>query len=80
MTSIIGIPVLIEKATSEYSPLGKVFNKGVDKTDKKEGLLKRLKNIEDKNKEKLKMVEKIERRHLGIKKVINIFDEKPSQK
>ena len=60
--------------------MGKVFNKGVDKTDKKEGLLKRLKNIEDKNKEKLKMVEKIERRHLGIKKVINIFDEKPSQK
>ena len=80
MTRIIGIPVLIGKATSEYSPLGKVFNKGVDKTDKKEGLLKRLKNIEDKNKEKLKMVEKIERRHLGIKKVINIFDEKPSQK
>ena len=72
--------MLIEKAKSEYSPLGKVFNKGVDKTDKKEGLLKRLKNIEDKNKEKLKMVEKIERRHLGIKKVINIFDEKPSQK
>ena len=80
MTRISGIPVLIGKATSEYFPLGKVFNKGVDKTDKKEGLLKRLKNIEDKNKEKLKMVEKIERRHLGIKKVINIFDEKPSQK
>ena len=72
--------MIIEKAKSEYSQLGKVFNKGVDKTDKKEGLLKRLKNIEDKNKEKLKMVEKIERRHLGIKKVINIFDEKPSQK
>ena len=72
--------MLIEKAKSEYSPLGKVFNKGVDKTDKKEGLLKRLKNIEDKNKEKLKMVENTERRHLGIKKVINVFDEKPFQK
>ena len=33
----------------DYYPLGKVFNKGLDdKDDKKEGLLKRLKNIEDK--------------------------------
>ena len=72
--------MLIEKAKSEYSPLGKVFNKGVDKTDKKEGLLKRLKNIEHKNKKKLKMVENTDRRHLGIKKVINIFDEKPFQR
>ena len=30
----------------EYSPLGKVFTDGLNKTDKKEGLLKRLKNIE----------------------------------
>ena len=34
-------------------PLGKVFNKGLDESDKKEGLLKRLKNIEDKNKDQL---------------------------
>ena len=38
----------------EYSTLGKLFTKGLDKSDQKEGLLKRLKNIEDKNKVLLK--------------------------
>ena len=38
----------VEQAKFEYSPLGKIFNKGLEKEeDKKEGLLKRLKNIED---------------------------------
>ena len=46
-------PGVIEQAKVEYSPLGKAFNKGLDKKDKKEGLLKKLKNIEDKNKEQL---------------------------
>ena len=32
--------------------MGKIFNKGLSQDDKKEGLLKRLKNIEDKNKVK----------------------------
>ena len=36
----------------EYSPLGKVFNKGLDEDDKKEGLLKRISNIEDKKVDK----------------------------
>ena len=40
----------IERAKFEYSPLGKAFNNGLSEDDKKEGLLKRLKNIEDKNK------------------------------
>ena len=31
-----------EQAKFEYSPLGKVFTDGLDKSDKKEGLLKRL--------------------------------------
>ena len=31
--------------------MGKIFNNGLDKNDQKEGLLKRLKNIEDKNKD-----------------------------
>ena len=44
---------IVEKAKFEYSPLGKFFNKGLNEEDKKEGLLKRLKNIEDKNKEQL---------------------------
>ena len=39
-----------ERAKFEYSPLGKAFNNGLSEDDKKEGLLKRLKNIEDKNK------------------------------
>ena len=47
-------PGVVEQAKFEYSPLGKVFNKSLDKEDKKEGLLKRLKNIEGKNEEQLK--------------------------
>ena len=43
-------PSTIEQAKLEYSPLGKIFNKGLCEDDKKEGLLKRLKNIEDTNK------------------------------
>ena len=44
-------PSTIEQAKFEYSLLGKSFNKGLDKDeDKKKGLLKRLKNIEDKMK------------------------------
>ena len=46
-------PDVIQKAKFEYSPLGKVFNKGLDESDKKLGLLKRLKNIEGKNKDQL---------------------------
>ena len=43
-------PSTVDQAKFEYSPLGKIFNKGLSEDDKKEGLLKRLKNIEDKNK------------------------------
>ena len=46
-------PSTVEQAKFEYSPLGKFFNKGLKEEEKKEGLLKRLKNIEDKNKEQL---------------------------
>ena len=44
----------IEKAKFEYSPFGKIFNKGLDKDDQKEGLFKRLKNIESKNEDQSK--------------------------
>ena len=44
-------PSTIEQAKFEYSPLGKVFNKGLSEEDKKEGVLKGLKNIKDKNEE-----------------------------
>ena len=46
-------PDVIQKVKFEYPPLGKVFNKGLDESDKKEVLLKRLKNIEGKNKDQL---------------------------
>ena len=36
------------KAKFEYSPSGQVFNKGLKENEKSEGLLKSLKNIEDK--------------------------------
>ena len=40
-------PSVLEQTRFDYSLLGKVVNKGLDdKNDKKEGLLKRLKNIE----------------------------------
>ena len=34
--------------------MGKIFNKGLDKDDKKEELFKRLKNIQDKNEDQSK--------------------------
>ena len=46
-------PDAFEQANFEYSPLGKVFTDGLDKSDRKEGLLKRLKNIEDKSNNQL---------------------------
>ena len=49
-------PGVAEKAKFEYSPLDKVFNRGLDESDKKEGLLKRLKKIEGKDEEQLKAI------------------------
>ena len=51
-------PSTVEQAKFEYSPLGKIFNKGLDKDDQKEGLVKRLKDIAQKNTQK-KMLKKI---------------------
>ena len=42
-------PSTVEQAKFQYSPLGKIFNKGLSEEDKKEGLFKRLENIKDKN-------------------------------
>ena len=47
-------PGVVEQTKFGYTPLGKVFNKGLEKQDKKEGLLNRLKNIEGKNEGKNK--------------------------
>ena len=54
-------PDAFEQAKFEYSPLGKVFTDGLDKSDKKEGLLKRLKNIEDKSNNQLLAIKNISR-------------------
>ena len=42
-------PSTVEQAKFDYSPLRKVFSKGFKEEDKKEELLKRMKNIEGKN-------------------------------
>ena len=46
-------PSVIEQTKFDYSLLGKVFTKGLDKDEDKKGLFKRLKNIENKNEELL---------------------------
>ena len=53
--------------------MGKIFNKGLDEEeDKKEGLLKRLKNIEDKNEQ----LQKTTKNKTGsIKEVTNFIEE-----
>ena len=54
-------PDAFEQAKFEYSPLGKVFTDGLDKSDKKEGLLKILKSIEDKSNNQLLAIKNISR-------------------
>ena len=49
-------PSNIEQAKFEYSPLGKMFNKGLSKDDKKEELFKRLENIKYKDEEQLQAI------------------------
>ena len=67
-------PGVVEKANFEYSPLGKVFNKGLKKEDKKQELLKKLKNVEDTNEKQLQMIKNKDSKDLSIKSVNNIFD------
>ena len=64
-------PSTVEQAKFEYSPLGKIFNKGLSEEDKKEGLLKKLKNVEDKNEQLLKIKNKTE----NIKEVTDFAKE-----
>ena len=75
------IPSTVEHVKFEYSPLGKIFNKGLDKDDKKEGLLKRLENIKNKNEKQLQAFkdqgEKIlkELKNIGKNKTLKAIDE-----
>ena len=54
-------PNAFEQAKFEYSPLGKVFIDGLDKSNRKEGLLKKFKNIEDKSNNQLLALRDINR-------------------
>ena len=69
-------PDVVEQAKFEYSTLGKEFSKELHEKYKKEALFKRLKNIEDKNEEQLKL---IGQKQLGIKSVIDVFGDELSQ-
>ena len=69
-------PSTVDQPKFEYSPLGKIFNKVLSEDDKKEGLFKRLKNIEDKNKDQgKKQLEEIKNIHASTKplKTISFF-------
>ena len=68
-------PDAFEQAKFEYSPLGKVFTDGLDKSDKNEGLLKRLKNIEDKSNNQLLTIKNISRPAIKGKNNGNLSDE-----
>ena len=68
-------PDAFEKAKFEYSPLGKVFTDGLDKSDKNEGLLKILKNIEDKSNNQLLTIKNISRPAIKGKNNGNASDE-----
>ena len=69
-------PDVVQKAKFEYSPLGQVFNKGLKTDEKQVGLLKRLKNIEDKIDKQLN--EKKDSQ-LGIKSIGYTIKEELSQ-
>ena len=65
-------PDPVQKAKFEYSPLGQVLNKGLTTAERSEGLLKRLKNIEDKTDNQLRAIENnIGNQPLAIKDGIN---------
>ena len=62
-------PSTIKQARFVYSPLSKIYIKGLDKDDKKQGLFKRLYNIKDKNEEQLKVLKDLLQKQPIINKV-----------
>ena len=64
-------PSTVEQAKFEYSPLGEIFNKGLSEEDRKEGLFKRIKNIEGKSEEQLNAIEDQGKKQLEEIKNIN---------
>ena len=75
-------PSTVEQTKFEYSPLGKIFNKGLSGDDKKEVLFKRLKNtenkIKDKNKKELEPIKNEEQSEV-LKDESNVADKNPKE-
>ena len=69
-------PDVVQKAKFEYSHLGQVFNKGLEKDEEQVGLLKRLNNIKDKTDRQL---EENKDSQLGIKSIGYTVKEELSQ-
>ena len=69
-------PDVVQKAKFEYSPLNQVFNKELEKNEKQVGLLKRLKNIQDKTD---KQLNENKDSQLGIKYIAYTIKEKLSE-
>ena len=73
-------PSTTEQAKFEYSPLGKVFNKGLSEDDKK-GLFKRLENIKDTNLIRLQEIKDQgekqlrELKNIGESRTLKVIDE-----
>ena len=73
-------PSTIEQTKFEYSPLGKVFNKGLSEDDKK-GLFKRLENIKDTNLIRLQEIKDQgekqlrELKNIGESRTLKVIDE-----
>ena len=67
-------PTTVEQTKFDYFSLSRFFNKGLKEEDKKEGPLKRLKNIEDKNKEQLKAIKS---KNENMKEVTHFVKESP---
>ena len=65
-------PDAFEQAKFEYSLLSKVFTDGLDKFDRNEGLLKKLKNIEDKSNNQLLTIKIYLNQQLKVMLVMNI--------
>ena len=68
-------PDAFEQAKFEYSPLGKVFTDGLGKSNRNEGLLKRLKIIEDKSNNQLLTIKNILRPAIKGENNGNVSDE-----
>ena len=71
-------PSPIDQGRFDYSPLGKIFVKGLSEDDKEERLFKRLKNIENAPKHLIRNDDKDDKDDKDKKQQTNNIDTKPS--